>query len=29
LIILFAGVKVLVNLLIDISYVFFDPRIRY
>lgn len=29
LIILFAGVKVLINLLIDISYVFFDPRIRY
>jgi peptide/nickel transport system permease protein len=29
LIILFAGVKVLVNLVIDISYVFFDPRIRY
>lgn len=29
LIILFAGVKVLLNLVIDISYVFFDPRIRY
>ena len=29
LIILFAGVKVLINLAIDISYVFFDPRIRY
>ena len=29
LIILFAGAKVLVNLAIDISYVFFDPRIRY
>ena len=29
LIILFAGVKVLINLLIDISYAFFDPRIRY
>ncbi len=29
LIILFAGVKVSVNLLIDISYAFFDPRIRY
>jgi peptide/nickel transport system permease protein len=29
LIILFAAAKVLVNLLIDISYVFFDPRIRY
>jgi peptide/nickel transport system permease protein len=29
LIILFAGVKVLVNLAIDISYSFFDPRIRY
>jgi len=29
LIIIFAGVKVLVNLIIDISYTFFDPRIRY
>jgi peptide/nickel transport system permease protein len=29
LIILFASVKVLVNLMIDISYAFFDPRIRY
>ncbi len=29
LIIVFAGVKVLVNLLVDISYVFLDPRIRY
>jgi peptide/nickel transport system permease protein len=29
LIILFAGVKVLVNLMIDISYSVFDPRIRY
>ena len=29
LIILFAGVKVLVNLMIDISYTFFDPRIRH
>jgi peptide/nickel transport system permease protein len=29
LIITFAGVKVLVNLLIDISYAFLDPRIRY
>ena len=29
LIILFAGAKVLVNLLIDISYVLFDQRIRY
>ena len=29
LILVFAGVKVLVNLLIDISYVFLDPRIRY
>jgi peptide/nickel transport system permease protein len=28
LIILFAGAKVLVNLAIDISYTFFDPRIR-
>ena len=29
LIIVFAATKVLVNLLIDISYVFLDPRIRY
>jgi peptide/nickel transport system permease protein len=29
LIIVFAGVKVIVNLAIDISYVFLDPRIRY
>ena len=29
LIIVFAGVKVLVNLLIDLSYVLLDPRIRY
>ncbi len=29
LIIVFAGAKVVVNLLIDISYVFLDPRIRY
>ena len=29
LIILFASAKVLVNLMIDISYAFFDPRIRY
>ncbi|MEA2872570.1 MAG: peptide/nickel transport system permease protein [Hyphomicrobiales bacterium] len=29
LIIVFAAAKVLVNLLIDISYVFLDPRIRY
>ena len=29
LIILFAGAKVLVNLIIDLSYTFFDPRIRY
>ncbi|MFM9942870.1 MAG: ABC transporter permease [Hyphomicrobiaceae bacterium] len=29
LIIVFAGVKVVVNLLIDISYAFLDPRIRY
>lgn len=29
LIILFAGAKVLVNLMIDLSYTFFDPRIRY
>ena len=28
LIILFAGAKVLVNLVVDISYTFFDPRIR-
>jgi peptide/nickel transport system permease protein len=25
----FAAVKVLVNLIIDISYAFLDPRIRY
>jgi peptide/nickel transport system permease protein len=29
LILVFAAVKVLVNLIIDISYVFLDPRIRY
>ncbi|WP_119420618.1 ABC transporter permease [Desertibaculum subflavum] len=29
LIILFAGAKVMVNLAIDLSYTFFDPRIRY
>ena len=29
LIIVFAGAKVLVNLLIDLSYAFLDPRIRY
>ncbi len=29
LIIVFAGVYVAINLLVDISYVFFDPRIRY
>jgi peptide/nickel transport system permease protein len=29
LIIVFAAAKVLVNLVIDISYVFLDPRIRY
>lgn len=29
LIILFAGAKVLVNLMIDLSYTFLDPRIRY
>ena len=29
LIIVFAAMKVLVNLIIDISYVFLDPRIRY
>ena len=29
LIILFAGAKVLVNLAIDLSYTFLDPRIRY
>lgn len=28
LIIIFAGVKVVVNLIVDISYTFFDPRIR-
>ena len=29
LILVFAAAKVLVNLIIDISYVFLDPRIRY
>jgi peptide/nickel transport system permease protein len=29
LILVFAGVKVVINLLVDISYVFLDPRIRY
>ncbi len=29
LILVFAGAKVLVNLVIDISYAFLDPRIRY
>ena len=29
LILVFAGVKVVVNLIIDISYAFLDPRIRY
>jgi peptide/nickel transport system permease protein len=29
LIVVFAAAKVLVNLIIDISYVFLDPRIRY
>ena len=29
LILVFAAAKVLVNLLIDISYAFLDPRIRY
>ena len=28
-IILFSGIYVLVNLLVDLSYTFFDPRIRY
>lgn len=28
-ILMFSGVYVLVNLLVDISYTFFDPRIRY
>jgi len=28
-ILVFAGVYVIVNLLVDISYTFFDPRIRY
>ena len=28
-ILLFSFVYVLVNLLVDLSYVFFDPRIRY
>jgi peptide/nickel transport system permease protein len=26
---IFSAVYVLVNLLVDLSYVFFDPRIRY
>ena len=29
LIIIFSGIYVLINLLVDLSYVFFDPRIRY
>ena len=29
LILVFAAAKVLVNLIIDISYAFLDPRIRY
>jgi peptide/nickel transport system permease protein len=28
-ILLFSGVYVLINLLVDLSYMFFDPRIRY
>ena len=28
-IIIFSGIYVLINLLVDLSYVFFDPRIRY
>jgi peptide/nickel transport system permease protein len=28
-ILLFSFAYVLVNLLVDLSYVFFDPRIRY
>jgi peptide/nickel transport system permease protein len=28
-ILFFSFVYVLVNLLVDLSYVFFDPRIRY
>ena len=28
-ILIFSAVYVLVNLLVDLSYVFFDPRIRY
>ena len=28
-ILLFSGVYVLVNLLVDLSYTLFDPRIRY
>ena len=27
--VVFAAVKVVINLLIDISYAFLDPRIRY
>ena len=28
-ILIFAGIYVLINLLVDLSYTFFDPRIRY
>jgi peptide/nickel transport system permease protein len=28
-ILIFSAIYVLVNLLVDLSYVFFDPRIRY
>ena len=28
-IIIFSGIYVLINLFVDLSYVFFDPRIRY
>lgn len=28
-IMVFSGLYVLVNLLVDLSYTFFDPRIRY
>jgi peptide/nickel transport system permease protein len=28
-IVLFSGIYVIVNLAVDLSYTFFDPRIRY
>jgi peptide/nickel transport system permease protein len=29
LILIFSGIYVLINLLVDLSYVLFDPRVRY